>query len=86
MTPQGGDHARSCLTAQELAAIDRLGSHKQLAVELGLKPADVRTWWSRNNYRIQELAVRSDLSPPLFDVYAAAVILRERIAQRRDSR
>lgn len=82
MQPKGGDVGRGQLTPSQLDAIDRVGGHGQLAAELGIDPDRVRTWWVRDNYGIQGLAVRSDLSPPLFLIDHAARIIRDRMANR----
>ena len=69
------------LNHEERALVQMLGGYSELAEELGggVTSARVRTWWTRDNYRIRELACRPDLSPPLFLIGHAADVLRERM-------
>lgn len=83
MRPTGGAEGRNLLGPIELDVVDRLGGYRELAAELGESQDDVRTWHKRNNYGLADLAVRSDLRPPLFDIPVVAEILRPRIAEHR---
>ena len=85
-TPTGGDVGRGLIDEGALEAIDRVGSHEQMAAALDESADDVRTWWTRNNYQVRDLALRSDLRPPLFDIPTASAELRRRIDEYRSRR
>lgn len=77
--PAGGEVGRRELPVPGLGLVDELGTHAHLAEAVGVDADRVRHWWARNNYRVKELAVRSDLRPPLFHIPTASRILRNRI-------